>query len=408
MIRDVGVVRSPQAPAMKCDAAREGLYARRSGGASLTEWALVEAHLKQCAECGQAEARLQQVAALRRVAPPRALLNPRGKTMELTGAALLVPLRAFLTGALMLTGRASAAGIQAIGRGLGHVAELMARLYAVLTGALTLTARASGAGIRAIGRGLGHVAELMARLYGVLTGAITLIGRASVAGMRAIGRGLGNSAAWIARLPALLVTQLRSSVRALRAMGVLLGLAFLLYTLQWAPEARQHVQSTAVPGPRLEPTEEVSFLLAPPVAPSVELPSAAPTTPPIDWPPRYSPSRSSTSVSQAVPAPAAAREAPALPSSAAERVDRVTHVVGRLAAKDRTAGERDFTALLASVGGTELGRHHRVTFTAVEVVVPQYRYDDFARGLSRLGSWQLEAVRSPLPDAVHMTIHVSK
>jgi hypothetical protein len=44
----------------------------------------------------------------------------------------------------------------------------------------------------------------------------------------------------------------------------------------------------------------------------------------------------------------------------------------------------------------------------VEVVVPQDRYDDFALGLSRLGTWHLEAVRSPLPDAVHMTIHVSK
>ena len=42
------------------------------------------------------------------------------------------------------------------------------------------------------------------------------------------------------------------------------------------------------------------------------------------------------------------------------------------------------------------------------MVEPQYRYDDFARGLPWLGMWQLEAVRSPLPYAVHMTIHVSK
>jgi hypothetical protein len=85
-----------------------------------------------------------------------------------------------------------------------------------------------------------------------------------------------------------------------------------------------------------------------------------------------------------------------------------TDVVGRLAAKDRTAAERDFTALLAGVGGTEVGRHHRVTFTAVEVVVPQSRYNEFARGLARIGSWQLEAARSPLPDVVHMTIRVSE
>jgi hypothetical protein len=85
-----------------------------------------------------------------------------------------------------------------------------------------------------------------------------------------------------------------------------------------------------------------------------------------------------------------------------------THVVGRLSAKDRSAAERDFTALLADVGGTELGRRHRVRFTAVEVVVPQSRYNEFAHGLARIGSWRLEAARFPLPDAVHMTIRVSE
>ena len=382
MIRDVGVVRSPQATPMKCDAARQGLSALRRGGASLTEWALVEAHLRQCAECRQAEPRLQRVAALRRITPPRALLNSLGKAIELGGVALFVPLRAFLTGTLTVTARASAAGVLAVGRGLGHIVALIARLHAVLTGTLMLIARASAAGVQ------------------VLCG------------------GLGDVAAWIARLPALLVTRLRSSVlRSLPAIplrpsvptvGLVLGLAFLLYTLQWAPEARKDLQSAAAPGPRLELADEVSLLLVPPVAPSVEPASAAPTTPPIDGQPRYSPSSSSTSASQPVPARAAAREAPALKPLAAAPVDRVTHVVGRLAVNDRTAGEGDFNALLKGVGGTELGRHHRVTFLAVEVVVPQDRYDDFARGLSRLGTWHLEAVRSPLPDAVHMTIHVSK
>ena len=47
-------------------------------------------------------------------------------------------------------------------------------------------------------------------------------------------------------------------------------------------------------------------------------------------------------------------------------------------------------------------------FTAVEVVVPQSRYNDFADGLARIGSWRLEAARFPLPDAVHMTIRVTE
>jgi hypothetical protein len=59
------------------------------------------------------------------------------------------------------------------------------------------------------------------------------------------------------------------------------------------------------------------------------------------------------------------------------------------------------------VGVTELGRSHRVTFTAIEVIVPQSRYDEFVGGLARIGSWRLEAARLPLPDAVHMTIRMS-
>jgi hypothetical protein len=85
-----------------------------------------------------------------------------------------------------------------------------------------------------------------------------------------------------------------------------------------------------------------------------------------------------------------------------------THIVGRLSAKNPRAAQRDFIALLADVGGTELGRSDRVRFTAVEVIVPQSRYNEFADGLARIGSWRLEAARFPLPDAVHMTIRVTE
>lgn len=84
------------------------------------------------------------------------------------------------------------------------------------------------------------------------------------------------------------------------------------------------------------------------------------------------------------------------------------HVVGRLSAKDPGAVEREFIVLLADVGGAELGRSHRVRFTAIEVIVPQSRYNDFADGLARIGSWRLEAERFPLPAEVHMTIRVSE
>src|SRR5216683_652033 len=510
MIRDPVVVRSPQATAVKCHDAREGFSALRGGGVSLTEWALAEAHRRQCAECRQEEARLQQVAAARRVTPPRALMDSFGNAMEVTRigvtrpAALFVPLRAFPTAALTLTARASAAMIQAvdrgigqsldliarlhavlaaalalaarpvggvikaIGRGVGHSADLIARLRAVLAAALTLTPRASaaviqaigrgigqsldliarlravlaaalalaarpvGGVIKAIGRGVGHSADLIARLRAVLAAALTLTPRASAAVIQAIGRGVGHSADLIARLAAALTLTPRASAAVIqaigrgitrsvawiarlaiplktsvRAAGVVLVLAFVLYTLPWTPGPRQHVRSTAAPGPRLEPTQIVSFLPLPPVAPSVEPNGTAPAAPRIDGP-RQSPSKASAIPSQRLPVREAARETPALPAPVPERMAPVTHVVGRLTAKDRTAAERDFTALLAGVGGSELGRQHRGAFTAVEVVVPQSRYNDFARGLTRLGSWQLEAARSPLPDAVHMTIRVSE
>ena len=428
---------------MTCHDAREGLSALRRGGTSLTEWALAEAHRRQCAECRQEEARLQQGAAARRVTPPRALMDSFGNAMEVTRigvtrpAALRVPLRAFPTATLTLTARASAAMIQAVDRGIGQSLDLIARLRAVLAAALALAARPVGGVIKAIGRGIGHSADLIARLRAVLAAALTLTPRASAAVIQAIGRGITRVVAWIPRLRALLVIRFRLSVagmiEAIRhritrsakgtvwlrslpaiplktsvgAVGVVLVLAFMLYTLQWTPGPRQHVRSTAAPGPRVEPTQIVSFLPLPPVAPSVEPNSVVPAAPQIDGP-RQSPSRTSASASQRVPTRAAAREAPALPAPVPERVAPVTHVVGRLAAKDRTAAERDFPALLAGVGGSELGRQHRGAFTAVEVVVPQSRYNDFARGLTRLGSWQLEAARSPLPDAVHMTIRVSE
>ena len=59
------------------------------------------------------------------------------------------------------------------------------------------------------------------------------------------------------------------------------------------------------------------------------------------------------------------------------------------------------------MGGTELGRRHLVTFTSVDVIVPQSRYDEFATGLARIGSWRLEAARSTLPEAVQITIRVT-
>ena len=96
------------------------------------------------------------------------------------------------------------------------------------------------------------------------------------------------------------------------------------------------------------------------------------------------------------------------PTLLAEPPVSAAHVVGQLSPKNPRAAQRAFFALLADVGGTELGQSDRVRFTAVDVVVPQSRYNEFADGLARIGSWRVEAARVPLPDAVHMTIRVSE
>ena len=368
---------------MKCHDVREALSAHRASGTTLTERALVEAHLRQCVECLQAEARLQQAAVARGVVP-RALLDS------------LALHRALLTVAITVTGRVSAAVMRATGRGIGHFAYVGRRLRALLTGAVTLTGRASVSVMWATGHGIGQFVAWIVRLRGLLVIRFRSCMRAVSIVTEAIIGCAERSALLLRSFPASLLGP------SVRGVGVVLGLAFVLHGLQWTG-ARQHVQSAPPSGPGLERTQVVSFPPLPPVIPSVEATSAAPTTPWIDEP-RQSLPRSVASLPQRASTRGAARESPGPTPPVAHRGALVTHVVGRLAARERAVSEGEFTALLARVGGTELDRQPGVTSTTIEVAVPQDRYDDFTRGLTRLGTWQLEAARSPLPDPVHMTI----
>jgi len=83
------------------------------------------------------------------------------------------------------------------------------------------------------------------------------------------------------------------------------------------------------------------------------------------------------------------------------------HIVGRLSVKDRSTAERELSALLGVVEGTELGRMHRPKLTSVQVIVSHGRYGEFTRGLTCIGFWRLEATCFSLPDAVHVTILMS-
>jgi len=459
MIRVRVAVEAPQA-AVNCEDARPRLSALLGGPIGLTDWALLEAHLKHCAECRQAEAHLRQlVAASRPVTRPRAVLASLRKAMELarigvTGStALVVRRRALLTAAVRdLTPRAIGGVMRAVGLAVGHSADLMARIRASLATVHELAARTIASGLQAFGIGITHVIAEVAHLRASL--AISL--RSSVA---AVANALGAVRLSITRSVKRTI-RFRPSVQ---AVGVVLALAVTLSALQRTDGPEQLAKPAAHPRPgpgptrlesaqvesvqleptRLEPAQVESVQLEPTrlepaqvesarleprrlepaqakpaqLAPSLSAPSvekktvsaAPPRTDerrpsPSGAPPRAAPlSAPDVSASELVRGVTSSPPTPLSEPSVSE-----THVVGRLSAKNPRTAQRDFIALLADVGGTELGRSRRVRSTAVEVVVPQSRYNEFAEGLVRIGSWQLEAARFPLPDAVHMSIRVNE
>jgi hypothetical protein len=83
-------------------------------------------------------------------------------------------------------------------------------------------------------------------------------------------------------------------------------------------------------------------------------------------------------------------------------------VVGKLRVKSRSGAERDLAALLAKAGGTTVSRQRGEKITVIEAVVPNPSYGKFAQGLTRIGSWQIEAGRSQLPDPVRVTVRLAE
>jgi hypothetical protein len=83
-------------------------------------------------------------------------------------------------------------------------------------------------------------------------------------------------------------------------------------------------------------------------------------------------------------------------------------VVGRLHVKSRKGAEHDLTTLLARAGGATVSRQRGKKVTVIEAVVPNPTYDKFAAGLTRIGSWQIEAGRPLLPDPVRITVRLAE
>jgi len=341
----------PSASAMSCAEARSCISALLEGPIALTDWALAEVHLRQCMACREQEPRLRDLTASRRLAARRQV------TLDSLRKAAAV----------------SRAGVT-------RATILIARSRALLTTATRFPLRAiAGARTRA--------------------GAIQAIDLARlIRSPRAIPFGPSAGASAVLVLVCSLLPSDRPQQHARPAPPPRTEFETRLEPVPLVPLPPPPAEET---GRSRAQTSGVAALSPPPV-PLVPL---LPTSPPSE----------ETGLLRAQPARAVALSPPrARPSEAAlpavpddgPTVSTI-HVVGRLSARERSAAERQFSALLAGVGGIELGRRHRVGSTALDVVVPHARYDEFAHGLARIGSWQLEAERIPLPDTVHITIHVS-
>jgi hypothetical protein len=130
------------------------------------------------------------------------------------------------------------------------------------------------------------------------------------------------------------------------------------------------------------------------------------------------------------PAPAAPAQAPPAPrpksQDASERPPRILapaphaqanrlagalNLSGLLAVKDRRAAEQGLAELLARVGGSEISRRRDAAQSVVDVMVPEARYAEFARGLTTLGVWSPEphpTVLSTEPAQLRVTIRISE
>jgi hypothetical protein len=392
MIRDSVVVKAHATPP-DCHEVRQWFTPVLSGGTSLTERALVEAHLRCCAPCREDESRLRDGATARGAGSRHRLLGHFGKVMTLMriavagGATLSVRLHALPSRALRPPLNAVKRLERAGRTGINHSTERLARLRPVPASALLHLAWAGRRVLRSISLGFTSCAHATVGAMSCFAARMTRVRPRLVVGLR---MGIGTA-------------------------GLVVMFTLTAPALQWMSRPQEPARARTPPLARVEPAPIESSLESPPVAPPVEPPRATQApAPPVR--PRRSPSGAGAAAQQpprlsgeatfAGPVAAPEHEAPA--STAAPEHDApASTVVGRLSAQNRVAAEQDLTALLAGVNGTEVGRQRHPAFVAVRVVVAHSRYDDFTRGLTRIGAWQLEAARSPLPDTVHMTIRVT-
>jgi hypothetical protein len=360
---------------MNCPDAREQFPAVVAGRSSLSEWAPVEAHVGQCADCRKILETLYRMKPRNEPGWKRPLPKPVERPDESTNILEVVspsrrPQRHALWAVLVAVAVTLGAGAWLGGYGSRQSIEssLVALLETVRSGI--------------------HQAEIL------VAPARPIISAPPAAPPR-------NSAPETATAP-----PPPPPAGARRAAVPTAPASPLVSTQPESPTRKSQPETTGAPPQNSAPETKATPPPSPPaIAPEPKAirPTKAVSAPaPASLPPRVSKSPRSTpdrNAAVAKPTP----EAPPAPSALVEtgKID----VAVQLSVSNRKDAERDLGMLLARVGGTKLGPGQTSTLTAS---VPRSSYSEFTRGLSQIGSWRLEAGRSSLPDPIHVAVKLAK
>ncbi len=316
---------------MTCDEIRPLIPPVAHGRTRLTEWALVEAHLKHCAGCRSDRERVDH-----EMAPSRPISAWSRAHSRLSDT--------------LAHSRQTAAGVSARPARLGH------QLRLPMVGAVDAVGRTAGTAR----------AWAAAAATGTRAASRSLVRRGTAIRALAARATVGSTAAVVSF----------SRISAVQVASIALVVGVALYLLLPTPILRPNAES------------DVSILRRPPLRP-------------------VPPGGSRRGPEAAAPRLAAARSAAMVSTTSAQSPrSGGPHVVGRLTVRDRGASEEALTALLARSGGARIGGHHDFSASTVYAVIPGSGYRKFIRGLGQIGSWQVDAERSPLPRGVRVAIRV--
>ncbi len=177
---------------MNCHDAREGFRALLHGGMGLTEWALLDAHVRQCVECRKERESVQEVLNSRQqVTPSRALLHCLSQMIDSTHlgttsfAARLPRVRVLLSISLTVSGQAAVRMIEASRVGVTWLVGLLTRVRSLLPKLFKLFVWVAAIVIEGTGFVVTGFADLLARLRSSLTIAGQGVARAAIEAARA-------------------------------------------------------------------------------------------------------------------------------------------------------------------------------------------------------------------------------